>query len=80
MRFLCTKAVEPIAHYERLIITKRGAHCIYTAVVDPHVQMQMFSRGTSCVADVDNAPPVLHLLNGGDAAAVTMCIPKSFNT
>ena len=59
---------------------KKGAHCIYTAVVDPHVQMQMFSRGTSCVADVGNAPPVLHLLNGGDAAAVTMCIPKSFNT
>lgn len=79
MRFLCTKAVEPIAHYERLIITK-GAHCIYTAVVDPHVQMQMFSRGTSCVTDVDNAPPVLHLLNGGDAAAVTMCISKLFNT
>lgn len=36
----------------------------------------MFSRGTSYVADVANGPPVLHLLNGGDADAVTMCIPK----
>jgi hypothetical protein len=54
-------------------------HCIYTATVDPHVWMQMFSRGTSYVADVANGPPVLHLLNGGDADAVTMCIPKSFD-
>uniref|UniRef100_UPI003FF12506 hypothetical protein n=1 Tax=Bacteroides eggerthii TaxID=28111 RepID=UPI003FF12506 len=54
-------------------------HCIYTATVDPHVQI-MFSRGTSCVADIANGPPVLHLLNGGDADAVTMCIPKSFDT
>ena len=40
----------------------------------------VMGQGYACVTDVDNAPPVLHLLNGGDAAAVTMCISKLFNT
>lgn len=78
MRFLYKKSIEQIAHYGSHIIMKI-LHCIYTATVDPHVWMQMFSRGTSYVADVANGPPVLHLLNGGDADAVTMCIPKSFD-